>query len=174
MLTLGQSLINKGVLSLRSGTPIGVVNGVLIDPNNLKIAGWYVQDNLTKQRRIMLAQEVRDIISQGFVVDDEAALSSPHDLVRLQPIIEINFELIDKPVITENKGRLGKVTDFAFDKDGLFIEKIYVSQSMLKSFSGGTLTIDRTQIVEVTNRKIVVKEATVPDQAPLPAAIPAQ
>jgi uncharacterized protein YrrD len=174
MLTLGQPLINKSVLSLRNGSPVATAVDILIDPNNLKIEGWYVQDHYSKERLLLLAQEIRDIIGQGFVVDDEEALSSLHDLVRLQPVIELHFNLVDKLVITENKGRLGKVSDYAFDKDSMFIQKIYVSQSVLKSFSGSALIIDRAQIVEVTNRKIVVKEATAADQAPVLSPIPAQ
>lgn len=173
MLTLGQSLINKSVLSLRTSTAIGRVTGILIDPNNLKIEGWYALDTQQKQKVILLAKEVRDIIGQGFVVDDVDALSNQEDLVRLKPIMEINFELIDKQVLSQGGQKLGKVTDYAFDKDALFIQKLYVSQSMLKSLSGGTLVIDRTQIIEVTNKKIVVAEATVTDQSPVPAAIPA-
>lgn len=172
MLTLGQSLINKSVLSLRTSTVIGQVTGVLIDPNNLKIEGWYAIDS-QKQKVILLAREIRDIIGQGFVVDDEESLSTQEDLVRLQPIMEINFELIDKAVFSQGGQKLGKVTDYAFDKDALFVQKLYVGQSMLKSFSGGTLVIDRAQIIDITNKKIVVAEATVTDKAPMPAALPA-
>lgn len=170
MLTLGQALLNKKVLSLRNSAPIGLIVGMLIDPNNLKIEGWFAKDSFNKDTRVLLSKEIRDIIPQGFVVDDDNALSIPHDLVRLQPILQLNFTLIDKPVLTEDKHRLGKVTDFAFDRDSYFIQKIYASQSVLKSFSGATLPIDRTQIVEVTNRKIVVKDATVPDRSPVPVA----
>lgn len=173
MLTLGQSLLNKSVLSLRNGAPIGQVTGVLIDPNNLKIEGWFAFDNFSKTKHIVLAQEVRDIIPQGFVVNDDDALTQPEDLVRIKPILELNFEIVDKPVITEGKEKLGKVADYAFDKGSLFIQKIYVSQPVFKSLSGGTLAIDRTQIVEVTNRKIVVKEASIPDKAPMPVVLPA-
>lgn len=174
MLTLGQSLINRNILSLRNSAIIGHITGVLIDPNNLKIEGWLAQDHFKKQPVILLAQEVRDIIGQGFVVDDEAALSTQEDLVRLQPIMELHFELIDKPVISQGGQRLGKVNDYAFDKDAMFIQKLYVSQSVLKSFSGGTLVIDRTQIIEVTDRKVVVAEATAQDKTPAPAPVPAQ
>lgn len=174
MLTLGQSLLNKSVLSLRTSTPIGHVTGVLIDPNNLKIEGWYAFDRFKKQKVIVLAQEVRDIIGQGFVVDDEDSMSGQEDLIRLKPIMELNFELIDKPVLSQGGQKLGKVNDYAFDKDALFIQKLYVGQPVLKSLGGGTLVIDRNQIIEVTNKKIVVAEATVTDKSPMPAAIPVQ
>ena len=42
----------------------------------------------------------------------------------------------------------------------MYLQKIYVGQSLLKNFTGGNLGIDRTQIVEITDRKIVVQELT--------------
>lgn len=174
MLTLGQALIGKDVLSLRNGTPVGRVTGVIIDPNNLKIMGWQAQDNFSRKNLILLPQEIREIIPQGFVVNDHEALTQPTDLVRLKPILALHFDLMDKPVYSDHKRKLGKVADYAFDKDESIIQKLYVSQPMLKSFSGGTLLIDRSQIVEITDRRVVVKEATVTDQAPVPAAVPAQ
>ncbi len=174
MLTLGQSLIGKSVLSLRGGSPIGQVNSVLIDPNNLKIEGWFATDRLSKQTGIIIAQDIRDLIPQGMVVNDHDAITPPSDLVRLEPVINLHFTLVDKHVITEGGSRLGKVSDFAFDKDSMFIQKLYVSQSVIKSFSGGTLMIDRTQIIEVTERKIVVNDATVTDKSPITAPVPAQ
>jgi uncharacterized protein YrrD len=174
MLTLGQALIGKNVMSLRNGSPIGRITGVVINPNNLKIEGWFTQDTFSRRPLILLTQDVRDFIPQGFVVNDHDDMSPPTDLVRLKPVLDIHFEIVDRQVITENKNKLGKVTDYAFDKDTGFIEKLYVGQSMLKSFGGGTKMIDRSQIVEVTDRKIVVKEALVTDPTPVPAAVPAQ
>lgn len=173
MLTLGQALIGKDVLSLRNGTPVGRIIGVIIDPNSLKVVGWNTQDNFSRKNLILLPQEIRDIIPQGFVVNDHEALTQPADLVRIKPILDLKFELMDKPVYSDHKRKLGKVADYAFDKDEALIQKLYVSQPILKSFSGGTLMVDRSQIVEITDRRVVVKEATVTDQAPMPAAVPA-
>ena len=39
----------------------------------------------------------------------------------------------------------------------MFIQKIYASQSLVKSFAGGNLSIDRSQIVEVTNKRVVIE-----------------
>lgn len=165
----GQSLAGKQVMSLRSGAAIGQIIDVIIDPNSLKIEGWETTNVYTKKTAIVLGSEIRDILPQGIVVNDHAALSEHEDLVRLKPIIDLQFELINKPVITDHKKRLGKVSDYAFDKDSLFIKKIYVNQPLIKSLSGGSLVIDRTQVVEVTNRKIVVREPTVQERAGVPA-----
>lgn len=180
MLLMGQQMIGKPVMSLRTGTAIALVVDVIINPHNLKIEGWFVDDHSSKQRLVMLSQDVRDIIEQGFVVNDYESLSDPSELVRLQSVLKIKFELPGKIVVTDQKRRVGKVDDFAFEKDAFFVEKLYVNQSLVKSFSGGSAIVDRNQIVEINNRKIVVKEAILPGKvsavttATEPAITPAQ
>ncbi len=132
------------------------------------------QDRVEKKKQlILLTQDIRDIIEQGIVVNDHEVLVVPEELVRLKDILKINFNLIGKPVITVSKSRLGKVSDYAADNTSLFIQKLYASQSVLKSFSGGSLSIDRSQIVEITNRKIVVADLlkVKPAAAPVPAPV---
>lgn len=170
MLTLGQQLSGRNIMSLRIGKPIGVTGEAIINPNNLKIEGWYATDLSDKSSVILLSLDVREILSQGFVVNDHEALSNPNELIRLKEVMEYKFMLIGMPVVTTGKKRLGKVSDFAFEKNGFFIQKLYVNQSILKSFSGGGLVIDRTQIVEITHKRITVKEATVEEPAIAPAA----
>lgn len=165
MLLMGQQLINKPVMSLRTGGPVGTVVDIIINPNNLKIEGWFVNDSTSKRRAVLLSQDIRDIIDQGFVVNDHEGLSDVDELVRLKPVLDIGFELIGKSVITKAKQKLGKVNDYAFDKDGFVIQKLYVNQSIVKSFSGGAAIVNRNQIIEINRRYIIVHEATVPGRA---------
>jgi uncharacterized protein YrrD len=169
MLLLSSSLLNQPVMSLRTGGQIGLATDPIINPNNLKIEGFYCDNWFTKTQAILLTQDIRDRIKQGFVVNDYEALTEPEELVRLQNVLKLEFKLLGKPVITTNKTRLGKVNDFAADDVALFIQKIYVSQSLLKSLGTGSLSIDRSQIVEITDRKIVVQEPLKGVKAPVPA-----
>ncbi len=89
----------------------------------------------------------------GIIVDDHSSLSEPDELIRLKDILELEFELLGKPVVTASKTRLGKVNDFAADSSSLYIQKLYVGQSLIKSFSGGQLSIDRSSIIEITTAK---------------------
>lgn len=172
MLSLGQPLENKSILSLRTGTPVGQALSPLINPNNLKIEGWHAEDRFDKRRGILLAQDIRDILPQGFVVNDHEAISDPSELVRLKDLLELAFEIVGKPVYTEGKKRLGKVSDYAFERDGFFIQKLYVAQNVLKNFSGGSVIVDRSQIVEITRRKIIVKDAIVTEKSEQGAVAP--
>jgi len=171
MLQLSASLLNKAVLSLRTGTPVASITSPIINPNNLKMEGFYCQDNVDKKELVLLSQDIRDLLPNGYVVNDHDVLADPEDLVRLRKVMELRFELIGKQVVTVNKEKVGKVSDFAADTDTMFIQKIYVAQSLLKNFTGGSLSIDRSQIQEITPRRIIINELM--KKAPAAATAPA-
>lgn len=173
MLQLSATLINQQVLSLRTGAQVALASEPIMNPNNLKIEGFHCIDRFSNEPLILLAQDIREHIGKGFVVDDHEVLVSADDLVRLQPMIELAFTLLGKPVYTDKKKRIGKVNDYAVDDATLYVQKLYVSQSLLKSFTGGQLSVDRNQIVEITDRKIVIKDPLKPVKEAAPAAIPA-
>ncbi len=158
MLQLSNSLLNKSVLSLRTGGIIAQISGPIINPDNLKIEGFYCIDRFEKKQLILLYQDIRDILSKGFVVNDHDVLSEPEDLVRLKKVIDLNFDLLGKQVATTAKQKIGKVSDYAVETETMYIQKIYVAQSILKSFTGGALSIDRNQVVEITPRRVIINE----------------
>lgn len=169
MLQLSGSLINQPVLSLRSGRRIAVTTAAIINPNNLKIEGFYCQDDVSKGTLVVLYQDIRDIIKQGMVVNDHDALTDPSELVRLKDILDINFQLIGKPVVTASKEKIGKVNDYATETTSMYVQKLYVGQPLLKSLSGGSLSVERTQIIEITNRKIIIQDPLQMTKATVPA-----
>jgi len=158
MLRLSESLLNRPVMSLRTGQQVATAIEPIINPNNLKIEGFYCTDRFDKGELVLLYQDIRDTIPQGFVVDDHDVLTSPDELVRLKDIMDISFKLIGKPVVTVSKQRVGKVSDYATEMETMYIQKIYVSQNVFKSLTGGNLGVDRNQINEITDRKIIINE----------------
>lgn len=159
MFVLSNSLIGQKVMSLRTGGQVATTVTPIINPNNLKIEGFYCQDSQDKRKRlVLLYQDIRDVVPQGMVVDDHDVLTEPEELVRLKDILELNFELIGKPVVTQSRQRLGKVNDYATELSTFFVEKLYVGQPLVKSLSGGGLSVERDQIVEITSKKIVIKD----------------
>ncbi|HSX44994.1 MAG TPA: hypothetical protein VLF39_02710 [Candidatus Saccharimonadales bacterium] len=158
MLQLGGSLVNKAVLSLRTSTKVGETVNPIFNPNNLKIEGFYVKTNASKDNLILVSQDIRENSLQGFIINDQEVLVEPEELVRLKEILKLDFHLLNMPVVTVGKVKLGKVNDYATESETLYVQKLYVGQSLLKSFSGGQLSIDRDQIIEITNKKIVVQD----------------
>ena len=158
MFQLNESFTDTAVMSLRTGGVVASTKRPIINPNNLKIEGWYCTDIFSKKELILLTKDIRDIVPQGFAVDDYDVLSEPEDLTRLKDILEIGFELIGKLVVTDSKRKVGKVSDYATDTMTFFIHKLYISQPVYKSFSGGQISIDRSQIVEISTQRIVVRD----------------
>lgn len=170
MLQLSGTILDKQILSLRTGSPIADVLTPIINPNNLKIEGFYCQDTIEKTQLVLLYQDIRDILPQGIVVNDYDVLANPEDLVRLKEILDLNFELIGKHVETISHEKVGKVSDYAFESATMYIQKLYVSQSLLKSFTGGNLSVDRSQIHEITPKRVVINDLLETAPAAAPAA----
>lgn len=159
MLQLSGYLLDKQVLSLRIGKPVAQVSALIINPRNLKVEGFYCQDSEDRNKPlILLTQDIREMTRHGYIIDDYDALASPEDIVRLQEILHLNFTLRDKRMETVSKVRVGKVDDYAVETSTMYIQKLYVSQPIWRNLTGGTLSIDRSHIVEITDKRIVIQE----------------
>lgn len=161
MLQLSKNIIGIDVMSLRTGGKVATATEPIINPHNLKIEGWYCEDIFSKETLILLAQDVRDFVPQGLAINDHEVLADPDELVRLHDILKLEFSLIGKTVVTNHKRRIGKVADYALETTTLVIQKLYVSRPMYKSITDGQLSIDHSQIVEINDKKIIVREADV-------------
>lgn len=155
MLILGSSFASFKILSLRSGTPVGTVIGHLINPHKLRIDGLWCKASVSKKPLLLLAQDIREISPSGIVVDDEDVMVDPSEVIRLKTIIDLHFELLEKKTLS---GRLplGKVADYAVDSDTLFVQKLYISPAIWKKIKTERLTIDRSQIIEVSHSYVRV------------------
>lgn len=160
MLKLFESTPGSSVLSLRAGGPIATILAPIINPNNLYIEGWHVEDLHNRERLILLSKDIRDTMPQGFIVNDYEVLSKREELIRLKDVLKIEFGLLGLKVSSESGTRYGKIDDYAFETKNMFIQKLYVAQPLIKNFGGGTLSIDRSQIIEVTNKRIIIEEPT--------------
>lgn len=173
MIFLSDIFKNRHILSLRTGGAIGYAYNPIINPQNLKIEGWYASSLGEKGTMILPVTELRDIIMKGFVVDDHDAITPLDDIVRLKSIIDGGFELIGKHVETDAGRKVGKVAEYAVENKTLFVKKLYVNQGVLKSllsFTRPQLIIDRAQIVDVTPQKIVVRDVTQKIKPTVPVA----
>jgi hypothetical protein len=181
MLLLGSSFGEIPLLSLRTGSAIGSVVGHLINPHTLKVDALWVRIGGFKQPFLLLIQDIREVSLQGIVINDHDVAIEPSEALRLKPIIDLNFELIDKKVVSSHLP-IGKVADYALNKDSFMIEKLYVEPTVWKKLQANRLTIDRTQIIEVSHTHVRVKGTEIKEstgrlknvpQSPLSSAPPA-
>ncbi len=156
MLQLSGTILGKNILSLRTGGTVAKIIGPIINPDNLKIEGFYCEDSIDHQELFLLFQDIRDVLPQGIVINDFEVLASRDELIRLKDLLDLQFELIGKPVETVSHEKVGKVTDYAIEASSMFIQKLYVSQSILKSLTNGSLSIDRSMVQEITPKRIII------------------
>lgn len=147
-------------MSIRTGAEVARTDGVIINPNNLKIEGFYCSDRFSDEQLILLPQDIREVVPRGIAVDDYEVLVSPDDLVRLKEVIAIDFQIIGKSAINERRKKLGKIVDYAVETSSLYVQKLYIAQSVIRNFSGGQLSIDRSQIIETSPNAIMVSTDT--------------
>lgn len=161
MLRLSSQITNVPVFSLRTGGPIATAVEPIINPNNLTVEGWYCTDRFDKKTLILLTKDLRDFVPKGMAVNDHEDLVDPGELIRLQDVLKLDYTLIGKAVATNQGRKLGRVGDYAVDVDSFIIQKIYVDRPVYRSLTDGQLSIDHSQVVETTPKKIIVKEADV-------------
>lgn len=153
--------MGKPVASIQSGHRVAVVRGLILDPRNMKVFALTVDSPNLGSNLVVHTEDIRNIDHQGIIIDNnDQLMSADDDLVRLKEVTEIDFKLLGKSVYTEKGKKLGKVADFVVDTDTFMIMKIHVERSLVKSFSTSQLIIDRSQIVKVTDQRIIVKSTS--------------
>lgn len=160
MLITGSTLKNRPILSLHIGGEIARIEDLIIDPNDLKIVAFEVFGSLVGKEMgtILETGDIREISSIGMIVDSSDVLVNREDVIRLDKVMEIGFQIIGKKVVTKKGTKLGKVEDFITTSDNFEIVQLIVQRPLVKAFIDPELTISRSEIVEVDDEKIVVKD----------------
>lgn len=165
MLISIENLLGVPIMSLQTGTQLAETVAAIVDPRQLTIAAFYVEGaGLEESPSILHPSDIRELSDIGMIVDDAEKLMSLDGLVRLQEIIDFEFELIGLKVVDEHKRKLGKVSGYSIETDDYKIIQMYTEQSFLRSISTMSSTIHRSQIISVTNKLMVVQAPTVRDE----------
>ncbi len=172
MLLLNSQLQNVPVMSLQSGTQLGIATQPIIDPRKLAIVAYYVEGPRVTVKSVVHTSDVREFGQLGFIVDGaDSVMELDEDLVRLKEVVNFNFSLLGKMVVDDTKKRLGKINEYTVEVDGFTIQKLHVAQTVIKNFTNSNLIIHRSQIIEVTDTKIIVKSASIPEATSLAQVI---
>ncbi len=173
MLLLRNKMINLPVISITTGTKLGRVIDFLIDSTSFKVAVIRIKSQLIK--KYLLPGDIRNWDSTKILINGPENFSEKSDLIRLQNLIDDNFNLIGTKVETISKEKLGKVEDFSFDFIDSNIYKIYVKpKNIFKNFLKTHLVIGREDIIEVRKDKIIVRDAISRSPVRAKAVLPAQ
>lgn len=158
MLKLSSTLLNIPIMGLQEAAAIGTAVRPLVNPNNLKIEGWFCTQPASKDVLFLPASDIREIARYGLAVNSRQELAPLEEFIRLEKIMRLDYQLHGKLVVTENKKKIGKIEDYAANLDSFYIEKLYVNQKALGAFMKDQLVVSRMQIREITDKKIVIQD----------------
>jgi uncharacterized protein YrrD len=159
MLALSASLTGTPIMSLQTGSRLGLISKPLIDPVDLKIVAFYVDEHFNKKQtvKLLMVRDIREFGPMGMIIDSSDEFIEEDDVINIKKIIDINFNLIGLEVVDDRKRKLGKVSDYTIDTNNFMIWQLHITHGILKSFASSGAIIGRKQIIEVNDRQVIVK-----------------
>ena len=160
MLIRSTRLTDFPVLSLHIGGRIARVVAPIVDPHDLKIIAYRVDGPLVGREvgDILPTSSIREHSPIGFIVDSSDELVAADDIVRVRDVLALHFDLIGLKVVSRKGTKLGKVIDYTADADSGLIQQLIVQRPIFKALIDPELTISRSQIHEVTDYEVIVKD----------------
>lgn len=161
MLMSGNRLMHAPVLGLNTGSEIARTERVIVDPSNLKIIAYQLSGPLldTDPSFLMVA-DIREVSQIGLIVDSSDEFVSEGDIVKLDQIHSLNFNLRGMPVIDKKKRKLGKVSDYNVNVGDFVVYQLNVKRPLFKNFSDPEILVHRSQIIEINDQHIIVRSET--------------
>ena len=165
MMILGSSLNKAPIVSLQTSSAIGQTTRPIIDPADLKVLAYEVSSPLLHTSPLIVRiADVRELSDLGMIVYSIDEFVDPHDIIKLNAIYELQFNVVGMNVTDEKRHKLGKVIDFTLETGSFYIQQLTVKRPLFKSLSDTELLIHRSQIIEINNDTIVVhSEAKAPE-----------
>lgn len=160
MLVYNSKLIGTPVLSIQTGAPVGFVKSSIVDPNDLKILAFRLDGHRMAKNsaNILDISSIREYSNLGIVIDSIEELVTPSDVIKIQKVLELNFDLIGLKVETKKRSKLGKLVDFTVTPEDFIVQQIIVHRPTMKALVDPDLTISRKEIVEVTDYKVIIRD----------------
>ena len=169
MLILGSKLIGIPIMSLQTGTRLALTKTAIINPSNLCIVAYEVTGPLLSKRPAYLRiADVRELSPVGLIVDSDEELIGKDDVIVIQKLLDLNFNLIGMNVLGEDKSKIGKILNYTVEAESFTIQQIMVKPNLIKSISKSELLIHRSQIVEINNSTIIVRSTNIKSDSSKP------
>jgi uncharacterized protein YrrD len=158
MLTIGTRLLDTPVMSLQTGGRLATTEKPIIDPANLKIVAFEVNGQLLSERPALLrVDDIREFGQIGMIVNSNDEFIGVHDVIKIEQLYSLGFNLIGMTVKDELNHRLGKVENYTVETDSYVVQQLTVKRGFFKGLTDTGVLISRTQILEINDSEIVVR-----------------
>ena len=149
-------------MSLQIGDEIGRTSQPIIDPKQLKIIAYSLDGPLlnNQDENTLMTEDIRELGQIGMIVDSSDTLVNPDDVIKVAETLKLNFSLIGLKVETKKGQHIGKVIDYTVDSSAFSVYQLIVKRPFLQGLNDPELTINRSQIVEIDDYKVIIKHDT--------------
>jgi len=157
MLLPGSRLIDAPVLGLQTGNELARTTKPIIDPATLTILAYELEgQTLDNHPSLLRIADVREFSDIGLIVDSSDEFVSPVDIIKLNEVYKLHFDIIHKPVLDERNRKLGKVIGYTINTASFAIQQLNIKRPLLKSFNDAELLLHRSHITEINDKAIIV------------------
>jgi len=172
-------LLGKPVKSLDSESNIGLVENILIDPENGKLLAFLVRTGFIFIKiKLLSPTDIAGLTPDFLVVHDSDSLILPEEIIKAKKVLDQKIFVLGSMVKTKRGKILGKCSDLWIESATNEVVKFYVKSTPL----AGPLAEDRIipieKVIRITRSQIVVKDDVVKVKAfkkmPMRQKIPAK
>jgi uncharacterized protein YrrD len=146
----------------------------MVNKETLKVELLEVLEPENNERLYLLTGDVRSATNNLIIINSESDMSESVDLIRQQELIKSKFNLIGSKVVTQEGKLLGRVKDFTVDYDSFLTSKLHIRGSLIKRLLNESFIIDRSQIVDVKDNKVIVKSTAIKNKQKSTNVLPAK
>ena len=161
MLLTGSKMIGMPVLSLHVGGAIAKTTHAVIDPDTLGVVAYELEGPIIKNDpdvgNILDVTDIRDLSGDGIIVDSADRFTTREDVVKFDKIMKLHFDLVGLKVVTQDGKKVGRVSDYTLDSNSMIIYQLIVQRPFISSLIDPTLTINRSQIIEIDDYKVTIR-----------------
>lgn len=143
-------------MGLQTGGELARTTKAVISPGNLGIIAYHIVSPLIRGQLYLRIQDVRELSSIGFIIDSIDEFVAPGDVIKLDEIVDLHFDVAGMNVRDEKGNKVGKVIDYTIDVDTFEIQQLSVRRPVLRTFGDAELVIHRAQIIEINDDAIVI------------------
>ena len=160
MQILASHLAQMTILTFHNGRLLGSAGELIVDPDRLEVQALHCRLlKPIKGKPVLLMRDICEIGQDHILIGSEDDLVDAREVVRIEQLLNRPFRVLRKPVVTQSGHRLGIADDFTISSTTFQLQRLYVRRTILSSLTIGNTIIDRSQIIEVTPKRFVVREA---------------
>lgn len=154
-------LKSKKVILRHEGMIAGVVNDVVINPDDGNFLGVILGEAGKKKKQKVLAEKDIIGINDKFILATSAAsLGDLDDIVRIKKVLDSGIEIEKNKVYTVSNIYLGRVSEYTIDLVAAKISRLYVNPRSISKITNEHI-IDASHIITIEKSRITVDDTAV-------------